>query len=72
MVYPVGNNHSAQMRQSEKDPSTHSKRTSGVQVLDKVKEWKVHRFEKLPNWMRDNEFLTFGHRYGVDPVAAFV
>jgi len=31
-------------------------------VLDKVKEWKVHRFEKLPNWMRDNEFLTFGHR----------
>ena len=32
-------------------------------MLDKVKHWKVHSFEKLPGWMRDNEFLTFGHRY---------
>ncbi|XP_023329414.1 adiponectin receptor protein [Eurytemora carolleeae] len=31
-------------------------------MLDKVKHWKVHSFEKLPGWMRDNEFLTFGHR----------
>lgn len=31
-------------------------------MLDKVKHWKLHSHEKLPNWMRDNEYLTFGHR----------
>jgi len=31
-------------------------------VLKKVRDWKVSSFDKLPNWMRDNEYLQFGHR----------
>jgi len=31
-------------------------------VLNKVREWKAESFDKLPAWMRDNEFLQFGHR----------
>jgi len=32
-------------------------------VLHTVKRhWKVHSFEKLPGWMRDNDFIQFGHR----------
>jgi len=31
-------------------------------VLNKVREWKSESFDKLPAWMRDNEFLQFGHR----------
>jgi len=31
-------------------------------VLKKVRHWRHHSFDKLPNWMRDNEFLQFGHR----------
>jgi len=31
-------------------------------VLHKVKHWKMHSFEKLPGWMRDNDFIEFGYR----------
>lgn len=32
-------------------------------VVEKIKEhWRVHHFDKLPGWMRDNEYLRFGHR----------
>jgi len=33
-----------------------------AKIITAVKGWKLHPFEKLPNWMRDNEFLTLGHR----------
>ena len=27
-------------------------------VVEKIKEhWRVHHFDKLPGWMRDNEYL---------------
>lgn len=32
-------------------------------VVEKLKErWRVHHFDKLPGWMRDNEYLRMGHR----------
>ena len=33
-------------------------------IITAVKGWKLHSYANLPNWMRDNEFLTRGHRYG--------
>ena len=31
----------------------------GLQLL---RDWKACHFDKLPAWMRDNEYLHFGHR----------
>lgn len=33
-----------------------------AKVLEKALEWKTSKFSKLPDWMRDNEHLHFGHR----------
>ena len=30
--------------------------------VQKLRNWKACHFEKLPSWMRDNDFLHFGHR----------
>ena len=31
-------------------------------LAQKLRNWKACHFEKLPSWMRDNDFLHFGHR----------
>ncbi len=31
-------------------------------VYERIRCWKACHFEKLPDWMRDNEHLHFGHR----------
>eukprot|EP00092_Neocalanus_flemingeri_P032943 GFUD01035825.1.p1 GENE.GFUD01035825.1~~GFUD01035825.1.p1 ORF type:complete len:483 (-),score=114.21 GFUD01035825.1:40-1488(-) len=33
-----------------------------IEVMKKVKHWNTLSFTKLPGWMKDNEFLQFGHR----------
>eukprot|EP00092_Neocalanus_flemingeri_P016466 GFUD01017819.1.p1 GENE.GFUD01017819.1~~GFUD01017819.1.p1 ORF type:complete len:462 (-),score=121.18 GFUD01017819.1:826-2211(-) len=33
-----------------------------IEVMKKVKHWNTLSFKKLPGWMKDNEFLQFGHR----------
>lgn len=30
--------------------------------VQKIRDWKACHFDKLPSWMRDNEYLHFGHR----------
>ena len=30
--------------------------------MQKLRDWKACHFDKLPDWMRDNEYLHFGHR----------
>ena len=30
--------------------------------VQKLRDWKACHFDKLPDWMRDNEYLHFGHR----------
>lgn len=30
--------------------------------VQKLRDWKACHFEKLPCWMRDNDYLHFGHR----------
>ena len=30
--------------------------------VQKLRDWKACHFDKLPTWMRDNEYLHFGHR----------
>jgi len=30
--------------------------------VQKLRDWKACHFEKLPSWMKDNDFLHFGHR----------
>jgi len=33
-----------------------------IEVIRKVRHWNHLSFTKLPGWMKDNEFLQFGHR----------
>jgi len=33
-----------------------------IEVMKKVKHWNHLSFTKLPDWMKDNEYLQFGHR----------
>jgi len=33
-----------------------------IEVIRKVKHWNLLSFKKLPGWMKDNEYLQFGHR----------
>lgn len=31
-------------------------------AMQKIKDWKACHFDMLPSWMRDNDYLHFGHR----------
>jgi len=33
-----------------------------MEVINKVRHWNLLSFKKLPSWMKDNEYLQFGHR----------
>lgn len=38
--------------------------------VEKLRGWKACHFEKLPIWMKDNDFLHFGHRPELPSFAA--
>eukprot|EP00095_Tigriopus_kingsejongensis_P000110 snap_masked-scaffold265_size231475-processed-gene-0.7 protein:Tk00110 transcript:snap_masked-scaffold265_size231475-processed-gene-0.7-mRNA-1 annotation:"adiponectin receptor protein 2-like" len=54
--------HNVQRKAANASEMVHHAEEMAIDIYHRLKDWKACHFEKLPNWLKDNEHLHFGHR----------